>query len=241
MCEEVKTVTKTERGKAGFGSTGTKDPLKSTNTEEKDTPHKDTKTKNNKQDEELEQRVLQILKDTPFAGLKKKPERIIIEICCGKDSLISSGKSFASKGCLCIRITEEDDFNSQQGIQKIMDIIEHFKDLPILAWVTCPCTGGSAYNIHTNWYSGSDATRLNIAGHWQLFRRFWTNYVDKVVPLFPKNRFRVRQGIELPDTCEYWRWKNGGKRLDDTPHFQQWSSYNSTILFQSFVRDALLV
>ena len=166
---------------------------------------------------ERQQRVREILRGTPFEDPRVKPTRVLVEICCGDDSLLSSGNCKHSDGCLCVRITEKDDFNSDRGVQKILDIIHYFSDIPILLWNTFPCTGGSAYNIHQNWQQGSPSTKAKIAAHWQLFRQFWRTYSQRIAPWLRNNKFNVRQAFELPDTCDYWRWHAGGTCLDGSP------------------------
>ena len=86
---------------------------------------------------ERQQRVREILRGTPFEDPRVKPTRVLVEICCADDSLLSSGNCKHSDGCLCVRITEKDDFNSDRGVQKILDILHYFSDIPILLWRLC--------------------------------------------------------------------------------------------------------
>ena len=158
--------------------------------------------------------LLDLLKDTDYHGLHRRPQRIIIELCCGHDSLLGSSKGPHSDGCLVIRITESDDFNSEYAINKILAVLRYFSGVPTLIWIAFPCTGGSTYNVGINWYNGNLLTQQKIKQHWRDYRRFWATYTDRILPQVDKNRKHVRQGIELPDSCDYWRWTSGGLCMD---------------------------
>ena len=74
------------------------------------------------------------------------PDRVLIEICCGKDSRIGQ-KTTYSKGCVIIRITIDDDFATASGANNILLALPKYMDYLILVWVSIPCTGGDAMDI----------------------------------------------------------------------------------------------
>ena len=124
-----------------------------------------------------------------------------------------------SEGCLVVRVTQKDDINSKYGVSKVLAFIKHFAAVKVLLWIAFPCTGGSAYNIGENWNSGRQSTREKISQHWKDYRSFWSSFVDNIAPEIKAAKGRIRQAIELPDSCDYWRWHSGGTCLDGTPHF----------------------
>ena len=238
-CQEVNTVDQTLRGEKGFGHSGKQPPqteddqaetadvqaqsdsvsagvrTQSTTRTTKDTvvdDHDKGKATNQKKQDKRERLkfILKLLEDTEFRDLKVRPRRIIIELCCGPDSKLGSMRSPQSEGCLVVRITEEDDFNSEYGIQKILHVLQFFAGLPILLWLSFPCTGGSQYNISENWNSGRASTRTKIAEHWEHYRGLWGTYSVRILPEVRRNPKLVRQGMELPDSCDYWSWYFGG-------------------------------
>ena len=74
----------------------------------------------------------------------KKVDRVILELCTGHNSRIGRSHSW-SEGCLVVRITVDDDLTSKSGIDKAISIIAQYSGLPILLWVSIPCTGGSPW------------------------------------------------------------------------------------------------
>ena len=214
-CTEVFDTPATQRGDQQQNKTS--NTRATTTTEQTNTNHSGKMHEKRQRRRERLHRILEILRGTPFEGLKRRPDRVIVEVCCGEDSKISACTSHSSAGCLGVRVTIKDDFNSDRGIQKILDVIFYFADIPVVLWNTFPCTGGSAYNVGINWHKGTQDTRLKIAGHWENFRKFLANYMKRIAPHLNYNRFKVRQAFELPDTCDYWKWEAGGRCLDGSP------------------------
>ena len=146
------------------------------------------------------------------------PHRVIIELCCGRDSLIGTSAGMHSDGCLVIRITVDDDFTKEAGIKKVLEVLHFFEELPVCIWVAFPCTGGSQFNDR-NWFTGTADTRVRIAAHWEVYRQLWHSYITHVLPYVSAHRQTVRQAIELPDSCAYWQWRQGGLCRDGSPQF----------------------
>ena len=68
-------------------------------------------------------------------------KRVIIEICCGEDSRLGQPTNY-SGGCLIIRVTISDDISTDKGVRKVRQALIDHNSLPILVWVSIPCTGG---------------------------------------------------------------------------------------------------
>jgi hypothetical protein len=102
------------------------------------------------------------------------PNRVIIEVCCSANSKMGQHTSF-SAGCLVIRITIDDDFTSQPGIQKVLVALQQYAALPILVWVSIPCTGGTQWTYY-NWAKGGPKTRALISGHVETFRKLFDSF-----------------------------------------------------------------
>ena len=131
VCREVSSVGDTVRGSGGFGHTDTKPS--SPCTPALSTPCNSTQHAQRTSDEHATQGltstqakgkrkelILGLLNGTPYAGLRVWPHRIIVELCCSATSTIGAAAGTYSKGCLVVRITEKDDFNSEYGIAKVM-------------------------------------------------------------------------------------------------------------------------
>ncbi len=68
-----------------------------------------------------------------------KYTRILLEVCCGEDSLMCSPSS-DHDDCLCFRLTERHDLTSSKGLKRGMDVasLADFLKIPILVWISCP-------------------------------------------------------------------------------------------------------
>ena len=126
--------------------------------------------------------------------------RVIIEYCCYENSLM--GKSSpASKSCYVLRVTEQHDQTTEEGLQWLLNEIGKIpKGIPILLWGSIPCTGGSPwarYNLRK--YPDTFPARLRyLRTQWrQMTYNFYR--VSDVI--------RKRGGhwaLEWPSRCEYW-------------------------------------
>ena len=94
-------------------------------------------------------------------------DRVILEMCTSNNSRIGQQHPW-STGCLVVRITADDDLTSQHGIEKALKVVEQYWDLPLLIWVSIPCTGGSSWQ-NLNRKSGK-CNIANINAHIALYR-----------------------------------------------------------------------
>eukprot|EP00972_Heterocapsa_arctica_P057403 8471295-Heterocapsa_arctica.AAC.1 len=69
--------------------------------------------------------------------MKDFAKRVIVEFCRGEQSLMGA-KSRQRDGCEVIRITEENDVTTEQGLKMAMDAVRRPN---CLLWVAIPCTG----------------------------------------------------------------------------------------------------
>ena len=111
-------------------------------------------------------------------------DRVIIEYCCYKDSLM--GRPTAqSKGCRVIRVTSEHDQTTKQGLSWLLEEIRGIpRNIPILLWGSIPCTGGSPYTrLNLKQYPDTFPARLRmIRAEW---RKIFHNFMcvrDVVIP-----------------------------------------------------------
>ena len=85
------------------------------------------------------------------ARQRTEPEiqRVIIEICCSEDSLLGRVDGPYGSDCHVIRVTEKMDLKSYKTRRDLLDVAKGFAKpgLPILVWVSLPCTGGSTWTF----------------------------------------------------------------------------------------------
>ena len=105
--------------------------------------------------------------------------------------------------CLCFRLTERHDLTGSKGLKRGMDVasLADFLKIPILVWISIPCTGGSSWQ-RINKGKGPVA-QAKIEQHLELF--------NKLLP----NAFKIAQAVilqgtgrvvfEWPDGCSYWQ------------------------------------
>ena len=105
-------------------------------------------------------------------SIKQRPigelQRVIIEICTDEDSRIGK-EMYAGDGCAVIRITQANDFTHPDTQRELQRYINSFtgRKIPVLLWVSIPCTGGTRW-VSVNWLYGTDQTRTQISEHIQL-------------------------------------------------------------------------
>ena len=85
---------------------------------------------------------LQLIEDERFQRPPAET-RTLIEICCSDSSRLGDER-FRSKFSRCIRITEADDFTSEQGLRKVLSAISDPEAGRVTIWSATPCTWGSA-------------------------------------------------------------------------------------------------
>ena len=71
-------------------------------------------------------------------------DRVLVEACCGKKSCLSTPTS-TNKGCKCVRITEEEDFTTDQGLETGLQPIRGATPGTMLTFFSLSCTGGSVW------------------------------------------------------------------------------------------------
>ena len=101
-----------------------------------------------------------------------------------------------------IDVTREDDFTSQDGLNKVISNIKGPDDV---FFYCSPCTGGTALtrmNIHRANVNGWWQTLVNLIGHWDLHWRLWDHF-----ELAARHCASVGAAalLEWPRFCEYWK------------------------------------
>jgi hypothetical protein len=130
-------------------------------------------------------------------------DRMILEYCCGEDSLMSTPRSY-TKGCKFVRLTESIDMTTDEGLDYALKALQDpvARDGKVLLWSAIPCTGGSTWN-RFNWSKGNLQTKILIQGHWKIFNKlfktskFWQEKsFDLEARLLTNGRLNVTTGTK---------------------------------------------
>ena len=102
----------------------------------------------------------------------------------------------AGNRCKFICVTKDDDFTTETGLTRVVEIITNTPR--ILVFASLPCTGGCSWNVGMNASNPNCDERLKE--HEMQFQALWHNFVRLLTlcPVFPLV-------FEWPRTCEYWR------------------------------------
>jgi hypothetical protein len=99
-------------------------------------------------------------------------DRVIIEWCCGRDSMLGES-SKRSSGCEVVRLTIDDDLRTSEGLQKAIQILQDCPRGRTLLWSSMPCAGGSPWQT-PNVAMGEGLGK--IEGRWKDLRLLWNNF-----------------------------------------------------------------
>ena len=136
-------------------------------------------------------------------GLERHYDRMLIEYCCGPDSLLGQS-THSSSGCEVVRLTERIDMTTESGLRFALDAVRPAPRGRILLWSSIPCTGGSTWQYinQIRNLKNRNANRIsNWVDHWTLYKRLWANF------LVLADAVRKAGGIiaiEWPKDCMYW-------------------------------------
>ena len=132
-------------------------------------------------------------KPAPVLPASHENPRTLIEFCCGHDSVLGE-QTQHSRGCRCVRITEEDDATTANGINKAKKAIGGPNTL---LWSSIPCTGGCPWQ-HVNKHFPGGAARLRKRH--SLFRKLWDAFIVVAARVI---RSGGHVAIEWPSSCAY--------------------------------------
>ena len=140
-------------------------------------------------------------------------KRLIIEVCCGDDSLIGNLAINKYKDCKVVRITESMNLNDPKTRREVLSIAKeaHKDGLRILVWASLPCTGGSQW---ARLNLAVDKNRSAVFEARRKFTKLWASFVDLSHGL---DRLLVDYAIEWPQDCEYWKWTRIVKWIEGKP------------------------
>ena len=140
-------------------------------------------------------------------------KRLIIEVCCGDDSLIGNLAINKYKDCKVVRITESMNLNDPKTRREVLSIAKeaHKDGLRILVWASLPCTGGSQW---ARLNLAVDKNRSAVFEARRKFTKLWASFVDLSHGL---DRLLVDYAIEWPKDCEYWKWTRIVKWIEGKP------------------------
>ena len=131
-----------------------------------------------------------------------------MEFCCSPDSKLSQVRA-ASKGCHCIRVTEDLDGTKPRALKYVVDQITLAardeggviaKRPSVLIFASLPFTGGCTWQrINSKTTEGGE----RVESHKQLFRKLFRSLrkLDGSLCKFCD----VSIAFELPASCDYWK------------------------------------
>ena len=130
---------------------------------------------------------------------RAKPyNRRLVEFCCGRNSRL--GRPFPwNSGCETIRLTMDEDVTTERGLNFAINAVSD-TSLPVLLWISIPCTGGCSWK-HVNKGRGK-STRKLLAKRIRDFRLIWASALH-VMEAAAKNGCTIC--IEWPRSCDYWK------------------------------------
>ena len=129
----------------------------------------------------------------------EKIDRVILGLCTSHNSRLGKETQF-SKGRLVVRITEDDDLTSMSCVKKAIKIMYEYRHLPILVWVSIPCTGGSSWQRLN--YAMGKITAEQLQAHFTLYGKLMKSaYRICLVG----RRFGAKIALEWPKLCSYWK------------------------------------
>ena len=99
-----------------------------------------------------------------------KPQRTMIEFCCGPDSLLGQ-LTKSSMNCEVVRLTKEEDVTTPHGFSLATQAIN---GPCALLWGSIPCTGGCPWHKINRKKPGGEA---NLRKHFAAFKKIWDAFV----------------------------------------------------------------
>ena len=144
---------------------------------------------------------------------RTEPEvkRVIIEICCSEDSLLGRVDGRYGSDCHVARVTERMDLNPEKTRRDLLEVAKGYakRGVPILVWVSLPCTGGSTWTF-VNLTIPQNAPK--VYEEKRTFLKLWSSFVNLSTGL---DCCHVHYALEWPRGCTYWDMKRVQKWLDD--------------------------
>jgi len=102
---------------------------------------------------------------------------VLIEYCCAEDSQLCD-ESYAqtpSGRMLLVRLTQQDDLTTKEGLDYAMRVAGKYRHLPIWLWSSIPCTGGSPIQELNKRHRNH---RRKMAAHIRVFRKLHANLIS---------------------------------------------------------------
>ena len=140
-------------------------------------------------------------------------KRLIVEVCCSSESLFGQIATKEFKDCHVARITEENDLNKSSTRKDVICLAKSCNkhNIPVLVWVSLPCTGGSSWS-HVN--LTLPGNREKVVEAKKKFVKLWASFVDMSAGL---DKVGVQYAIEWPKHCVYWNWSRVKKWIEAHP------------------------
>ena len=135
-----------------------------------------------------------------------EPIGVLIEYCCSDTSILSDEQFELKNGqrIVLVRLTEEHDMSSKEGLDYAMSLIHRYRHLPMFFWSAIPCTGGSTAQRRNKHHPGHDA---RMAKHNRLFIRLHRNLMILGETVL-KDTVNGHFVFEWPYPNDWWQRKN---------------------------------
>ena len=138
-----------------------------------------------------------------------KPSRLIVEVCCSKNSKLSDCSRSKSKGCLVYQFTEENNLLSEDNRREIARKVNQFpKSKLVLIWLSLPCTGGTTWTFINLKHPKA---RRRVSSEIRKLWKIWAAMLDFILMI--DREFEI--AMEWPTGCRYWKSPKVKKFLEE--------------------------
>ena len=138
-----------------------------------------------------------------------KPSRLIVEVCCSKNSKLSDCSRSKSKGCLVYQFTEENNLLSEDNRREIARKVNQFpKSKLVLIWLSLPCTGGTTWTFINLKHPKA---RRRVISEIRKLWKIWAAMLDFIIMI--DREFEI--AMEWPTGCRYWKSPKVKKFLEE--------------------------
>ena len=138
-----------------------------------------------------------------------KPSRLIVEVCCSKNSKLSDCSRSKSKGCLVYQFTEENNLVSEDNRREIARKVNQFpKSKLVLIWLSLPCTGGTTWTFINLKHPKA---RRRVISEIRKLWKIWAAMLDFILMI--DREFEI--AMEWPTGCRYWKSPKVKKFLEE--------------------------
>ena len=135
---------------------------------------------------------------TPSMSTQGTPKRLLIEYCCSPTSKIGANKT---DGCEVLRLTEDIDMTTPNGLRVALDAVDRAKKegIYVALWASLPCTAGCPWQRLNR---KRKSARKKIRQHKIVFNKLMDNFVILAGAVDECNG---DIHFEWPANCSLWK------------------------------------